>query len=68
LRTLAKAGGNDSIYQIAKMAGRDYRRVHDDIKDFVEDGMATVTTKIRNGRLSSVPRLYGIHLRLSQNA
>jgi hypothetical protein len=62
LRVLAKASGNDSIYQIAKMTGRDYRRVYDDIMDFVAEGIATISTETRNGRLSKVPRLYGIHL------
>jgi len=61
LRVLAKATGHDSIYKIAKMTGRDYRRVYDDIMGFVEDGMAIVATEIRNGRVSKVPRLHGVH-------
>jgi hypothetical protein len=61
LRVLAKATGHDSIYKIAKITGRDYRRVYDDIMDFVEDGIAIVTTEIRNGRVSKVPRLHGVH-------
>jgi len=62
LRVLAKASGNDSIYQIAKMTGREYRRVYDDIMDFVADGIAVLATEIRNGRTSKVPRLHGLHL------
>lgn len=61
LRVLAKTNGQDSIYQIAKKTGRDYRRVHDDIMDFVEDGLAIVDTDIRNGRTLKVPRLHGVH-------
>lgn len=61
LRVLAKSTGRDSIYQIAKKTGRDYRRVHDDIMDFVEDGIAIVATEIRNGRVAKVPHLRGIH-------
>lgn len=61
LRVLAKSAGHDSIYQIAKITGRDYRRVHDDIKDFVKDGIAIVETETRNGRITKVPRLYGVH-------
>lgn len=61
LRVLAKASGHDSIYQISRIAGRNYRRVHDDIMDFVQDGIAIVATEIRNGRVAKVPRLYGIH-------
>ncbi|MDP2804620.1 MAG: helix-turn-helix domain-containing protein [Gallionellaceae bacterium] len=62
LRVLAKASGNDSIYQIAKMTGRDYRRVYDDIMDFVADGIAVLATEIRNGRTAKVPRLHGLHV------
>ncbi len=61
LRVLAKMNGQDSIYQIAKKTGRDYRRVHDDIMDFIEDGLAIVDTDIRNGRTVKVPRLHGVH-------
>lgn len=61
LRVLAKASGQDSIYQIAKITGRDYRRVHDDIMDFVDGGIAIVATEIRNGRVAKVPRLFGVH-------
>jgi len=62
LRVLAKSGGHDSIYQIAKMTGRDYRRVYDDIMDFVADGIAIVDIEIRNGRMSKVARLHGLHI------
>lgn len=62
LRVLAKSSGHESIYQIAKMTGRDYRRVHDDIMDFVADGIAVIATEIRNGRTSKVPRLHGLHI------
>ncbi|MEO8331318.1 MAG: helix-turn-helix domain-containing protein [Gallionella sp.] len=62
LRVLAKSSGRDSIYQIAKKIGRDYRRVHDDIMDFVEDGLAILDTEIRNGRTLKVPRLHGLHI------
>jgi len=61
LRVLAKASGHDSIYQIAKITGRDYRRVHDDIMDFVKDGIAILSTEIRNGRVTKIPRLCGVH-------
>lgn len=61
LRVLAKASGHDSIYRIAKISGRNYRRVHDDIMGFVKDGIAIVATEIRDGRFSKVPRLYGVH-------
>jgi len=62
LRVLAKSSGHDSIYQIAKMTGRDYRRVYDDIMDFVADGIAIVTPEVKNGRPSKVPRLHGVHV------
>lgn len=62
LRVLAKSSGHDSIYQIAKLTGRDYRRVYDDIMDFVKDGLAVVATEVRNGRISKVPRLHGLHI------
>jgi hypothetical protein len=62
LRVLAKSSGHESIYQIAKMTGRDYRRVYDDIMDFVADGIAVIATEIRNGRTSKVPRLHGLHI------
>lgn len=62
LRVLAKSSGHESIYQIAKMTGRDYRRVYDDVMDFVADGMAVIATEIRNGRTSKVPRLHGLHI------
>lgn len=63
LRTLAKSGGHDSIYQIAKLTGRNYRRVYDDIMDFVANGIAVVATEIRNGRKSKVARLHGLHIK-----
>jgi hypothetical protein len=62
LRTLAKRNGQESIYQIAKLTGRDYRRVYDDIMGFVADGIAVTTTEIRNGRISKIPRLHGLHI------
>lgn len=62
LRVLAKANGQDSIYRIAQKNGRDYRRVYDDIMDFVEDGLVIVATETRNGRISKVPRLHGLHI------
>jgi len=62
LRILAKSSGHDSIYQIAKISGRNYRRVHDDIMDFVKDGLAVLDTEKRNGRTLKVPRLHGIHI------
>lgn len=62
LRVLAKASGQDSIYQIAQKTGRNYRRVYDDIMGFVGDGLAIVDTEIRNGRISKVPRLHGLHV------
>lgn len=62
LRILAKLTENTSIYQVAKMAGRDYRRVHDDVMEFVEAGIATIVTEKKNGRVTKVPRLYGVHL------
>ncbi len=62
LRVLAKSGGRDSIYQIAKMTGRDYRRVYDDIMDFVADGIAVISTETRNGRTAKIPRLHGLHV------
>lgn len=60
LRVLAKSNGHDSIYQIAKMTGRNYRRVHDDIMDFVADGIAVLATEVHNGRSTKVPRLHGL--------
>lgn len=62
LRVLAKSSGHESIYQIAKMTGRDYRRVYDDIMDFVADGIAVITTEIKKGRISKVARLHGLHI------
>jgi len=62
LRVLAKSSGHESIYRIAKVTGRDYRRVYDDIMDFVADGIAIVDTEIRNGRVSKVARLHGLHI------
>lgn len=62
LRVLAKSSGHESIYQIAKMTSRDYRRVYDDVMDFVADGIAVIATEIRNGRTSKVPRLHGLHI------
>lgn len=62
LRVLAKSSGHNSIYQIAKMTGRDYRRVYDDIMDFVADGIAIVAIEIRNGRKAKIARLHGLHI------
>lgn len=63
LRTIAKLSENTSIYQIAKMVCRDYRRVHDDINAFVNAGIATLVSVERNGRIAKSPRLFGIHIR-----
>ncbi len=62
LRVLAKSSGHESIYQIAKTTGRNYRRVYDDIMDFVADGIAVITTEIRSGRISKIPQLHGLHI------
>lgn len=62
LRVLAKSNGRDTIYQIAKLTGRGYRRVYDDIMDFVAEGIAVVATEVRNGRTSKVARLHGLHI------
>lgn len=63
LRTLANLSENTSIYQIAKMVGRDYRRVHDDIKAFVEAGIITLVPEERNGKIAKTQRVFGIHIR-----
>jgi hypothetical protein len=63
LRTIAKLRENTSIYQVAQMVHRDYRRVHDDIKAFVDAGIATLLSVERNGKIAKSPRLFGVHIR-----
>ena len=62
-RTLIKQRDRLSIYQIAKMLERNYRRVFDDINDFVIDGLVVLETEVRNGRACKIPRVFGIHVR-----
>lgn len=61
LRTLIRSEGTASIYQLAKLVGRNYRRVHDDIKDFVEAGFVKVSEENRQGRVAMVAKVPGIH-------
>lgn len=62
LRILVKLTRSASIYEVAMMAGRDYRRVHDDVMEFVKAGIATIVPENRNGRIAKTPRIFGIHL------
>lgn len=61
LRALVRSEGTDSIYQLAKKTGRNYRRVHDDVRDFVKIGLVKLNEEIRSGRAASVAKVPGIH-------
>jgi len=43
-----------SIYQLARKAGRNYRRVHDHVHDFAGLGWVRISQQIRNGRKVSI--------------
>lgn len=63
LRTLVRSEGSDSIYQLAKKMGRNYRRVYDDVQDFVKAGLVKLNEEIRFGRAASIAKVPGIHCR-----
>ncbi len=54
-----------SIYQLARQAGRNYRRVHDHVHDFAESGLVQISRKIRNGRKVSIVE-HACHQRLKR--
>ncbi|MDT8377160.1 MAG: hypothetical protein RQ867_10560 [Mariprofundaceae bacterium] len=39
-----------SIYQLARRTGRNYRRVHDHVQEFIEAGLVQVRSEVCNGR------------------
>lgn len=54
-----------SIYQLAKLRGRNYRRVFDHVKELASAGLVNVRPTIRNGRqVSMVESIY--HQRLQR--
>ena len=61
LRTLVRSDGTDSIYRLAKKTGRNYRRVYDDVQDFVKIGIVKLNEEIRSGRTVSVAKVPGVH-------
>ena len=38
------------IYQLAKKTGRNYRRVHDHVREFIKAGLVYAHEETRNGR------------------
>ena len=63
LRALVCSDGMDSIYQIARKVGRDYRRVYDDIQDFAQAGLVNILEEKRAGRVAKVAKVPGLHSR-----
>lgn len=63
LRVLLRQLDRPTIYQLAKLLGRNYRRVYDDINDFANDGIVAMESEIRNGRVCKIPQVFGIHVR-----
>ena len=61
LRAVIHSDGTDSIYQIAQKIGRNYRRVYDDIQDFVQDGIVQLQEERRAGRITKVAKIPGLH-------
>jgi len=43
-----------SIYQLAKVTGRNYRRVYDHVQELAAAGLLTVRPEVRNGRRVSM--------------
>lgn len=62
LRAIVRSDGTDSIYQLSKKVGRNYRRVHDDVIDFAEAGLVKLEKEIRRGRAASIAKVKGVHL------
>jgi len=53
-----------SIYQLAGLTGRNYRRVHDHVQEFATAGLVKIRPEVRNGRQSSiVESVYHLRLR-----
>lgn len=61
LRALIRSEGTDSIYQLAKRIGRNYRRVHDDIQDFADAGLVKIMEESRASRTAKIAKVPGIH-------
>ena len=57
LKIIAESEGDESIYEIAKRMGRNYRRVFDDIKDFESKNLIRLIEKKRKGRRYLTARL-----------
>ena len=62
LRALAKSAGNDSIYSIAKLTGRNPRRVYDDVHDFVDRGLVVLESGVSGGRKTLFPKVRGCNI------
>lgn len=53
-----------SIYRLAKLCGRNYRRVHDHVKQLASAGLVELRAEIRNGRrVWIVESVYAARLR-----
>lgn len=62
LRTIVRSAGNQSIYSIAKLAGRNPRRVYDDVHDFVDHGLVVLDSGLSNGRKTLFPKVRGCNI------
>jgi hypothetical protein len=61
LRLLAGNTDITSIYDLAKRAGRNYRRVHDDVMAYEAAGIVALVRETRGGRTVKVPKVHGVH-------
>jgi hypothetical protein len=61
LRLLASRTDITSIYDLAKQAGRNYRRVHDDVMAYEAAGIVHLVSETRGGRTVKVPKVRGVH-------
>ena len=68
LRVLAQSNGKQSIYALAKLAGRNPRRVYDDVHDFVAQGLAVFEQGISGGKKTLFPKLLGCHIALVRSS
>jgi hypothetical protein len=62
LRAIVQSQEGQSIYSIAKLAGRNPRRVYDDVHDFADKGIVVLKEGLHNGKKTLIPRVIGCHI------
>jgi predicted transcriptional regulator len=57
LLRVIRQGRPDSVYQLARLVGRDFKNVHADIQALATYGLVSLNKKTQAGRRTTVPRV-----------